>query len=80
MTYQSFIDLLPLTAAMLICLGMFLHGGFLFRIFSMIAAFLWLVHNIYVGSIGGSINRAILFFICMNTAYQVYRENKESGS
>lgn len=79
-TYQNFIDVLPLTAAILTCAGMFLLSGVNFRVLIVIAALLWIVHNVVVGSIGGTINSVILFFVSSTTVIRLYRERKKKNA
>lgn len=76
LTYSHPIDILPAIGAFITCIGMFLLGGIRFRMLVVIATTLWTIHNIYVGSIGGTINTVILFFISSMTVLRLYRENK----
>lgn len=76
LTFNSYIDFLPTMAAILTCLGMFLLGGLRFRILVIIATLLWIVHNIYVGSIGGTVNAVILFFISSATVIRLYKDQQ----
>ena len=77
-TYNSFIDILPLAASFLTCIGMFLLGGLKFRILIVFATIPWIIHNIYVGSIGGTINSAVLFFITLITVFRLYYDEAHS--
>jgi len=76
-TYNMFIDILPLIAATLTCVGMFLSGGLRFRILVIIACVLWIIHNSYVGSIGGTINSIILLFISVITVIRLNSDRKK---
>lgn len=75
-TYTSFIDLLPLLASLFTCVGMFFLEGLKFRILIVFATIPWIVHNIVVGSIGGTINSTILFFITLITVLRLYKDKK----
>lgn len=77
-TYQIFIDILPFTAAFITCIGMFLLGGVKFRAIVVVATLLWIVHNVYVGSIGGTINSVILFFISSITLARLFYDEKKA--
>lgn len=77
-TYNTPIDILPSLAAFLTCIGMFFLGGIRFRILVVIATVMWIVHNIVVGSIGGTINSVILFFITLGTVWRLYQDKKNA--
>ncbi len=77
-TYESVIDLLPVIAAFLTCIGMFLLGGIKFRMLVVIATLLWIIHNLYFGSIGGTINSVILFFISSTTVIRLHMDKRNS--
>lgn len=76
LTYTEFIDIFPVIASFITCVGMFLLGGIRFRMIVVIATILWIVHNIYVGSIGGTINSVILFFISSTTVFRLLKDSK----
>ena len=81
LTYNSWVDVLPAMAAFLTCIGMFLLSRLKFRILVVIATLLWVIHNIFVGSIGGTINSIILFFITVVTVIRLLRDSKhDQGS
>lgn len=73
-SFEKFIDLLPLMASLGTCIGMFLFSGIKFRIIIVIAATFWIIYNISVGSIGGTINSIILFFISLITVIRLYKD------
>jgi len=75
-TVDEFIDMLPLSAALITCFGMFFLGGIRFRVIVVIATILWIIHNIYVGSIGGTINAFILFIISSNVVLKLHKGEK----
>jgi len=75
-TYNSSIDLLPLMSALITCIGMFLLGGIRFRAIVIIPVIMWIIHNIVVGSIGGTIQAIILFFISLITVWRLYQDRK----
>ena len=76
-TYGTPVDILPLLAALVTCFGMFLLGGIRFRILVVVATVLWTIHNVMVGSIGGTINTVVLFFISSVTVWRLYKDDKK---
>ena len=74
-TYHGAHDLLPLLAAIITCVGMFFLTGIRFRMLVVIATLLWVVHNVYAGSIGGTINSIILFFISSSVVFKLHKES-----
>ena len=76
-TYGAPVDILPLLAALVTCFGMFLLRGIRFRILVVVATVLWTIHNVMVGSIGGTINTVILFFIASVTVWRLYKDGKK---
>ncbi len=76
LTYDRLVDILPTMAAIITCLGMFLLGGIKFRVLVIVATVLWIVHNVVVGSIGGTINAVVLFFIGVVTVWRLYKDDK----
>ena len=76
-TYDTFIGVLPSIGALLTCAGMFLLGGIPFRVLVVVSTVLWLIHNIMVGSIGGTINFIILLLIGLVTIWRLYKDDKK---
>jgi hypothetical protein len=70
LTWQSWIDLLPLMAATLGTLGMFLLRGIPLRILLGMAAFCWLLNNLLIGSFGGSLAEGL---ILVTNAFTIWR-------
>ncbi|WP_114418379.1 YgjV family protein [Marinospirillum perlucidum] len=60
LTWQNWIDLLPLMAATLGTLGMFLLRGIPLRLVLGLAAFCWLLNNLLIGSFGGSLAEGLI--------------------
>ncbi len=75
-TYGSPVDILPTFASFITCIGMFFLGGIRFRVLVVIAVVMWIVHNVVVGSIGGTIQACILFFVGSVTVYRLMRDKK----
>lgn len=59
-TWQSWIDVLPLTAMVLGTLGMFLLRGIAMRVFLGLAALAWMLNNLLIGTIGGTLAEALI--------------------
>ena len=75
-TYDSWIDLLPVMASVTGCIAMFLFSGISFRLISVIGTVCWLVHNIYVFSIGGITTELFVLMAHMATIYRLIRREK----
>ena len=76
LTIETGIDILPFIAAISVCIGMFLLQGLRFRLVLIFTSLLWIIYTVFVGSIGGLINSAAMFFISINTAYRVYCDER----
>ncbi len=77
-TYNSWIDILPLVASIVGCVGMFLLSGIKFRVACVIGSLFWLTHNIYVVSIGGITTEVFVLMAHMVTIYRLNRGGKEN--
>lgn len=61
LTWQGPLDVLPLTAAILGTIGMFMLRGIPMRVFLAGAALAWTLNNLLLGSIGGTVAEALIF-------------------
>ena len=64
LTWQSWIDLFPMTAMLLGTLGMFMLRGIPMRLFLAGAGLAWMGNNIAIGSVGATLAEAMV--VCTN--------------
>lgn len=76
LTWQGPLDVLPLTAAILGTVGMFLLQGIPMRIFLAGAALAWTLNNLLIGSIGGTIAEALILGTNMVTIMRLAWEGR----
>ncbi|WP_447555176.1 YgjV family protein [Vreelandella sp. EE22] len=60
LTWQSYVDLFAVVAMFLGTLGMFMLKGIMLRVFLGLAAFFWMMNNLLIGSIGGTLAEALV--------------------
>ncbi len=72
-TYEVWIDILPLIASLLGCTGMFLLSGIKFRLFMVVGSACWIAHNIYVMSIGGITTEMFVLTAHLTTIYRLHK-------
>ncbi|WP_447927904.1 YgjV family protein [Vreelandella sp. EE27] len=60
LTWQSYVDMFAVVAMLLGTLGMFLLRGVMLRVFLGLAAFSWMMNNLLIGSIGGTLAEALV--------------------
>ncbi|PWG64408.1 YgjV family protein [Sediminicurvatus halobius] len=76
LTWQSPLDLLPLTAAVLGTIGMFLLRGIPMRLLLAAAALAWTLNNILIGSIGGTLAELLVLATNLVTMLRLARERE----
>ena len=76
LTWQSPTDAFPLLAMILGTLGMFLLRGIPLRIMLGAAALAWMTNNILIGSIGGTLTEAVIFFVNLVTILRIARAQR----
>ncbi|SFC12547.1 inner membrane protein [Marinospirillum celere] len=77
LTWQHWIDILPLTAATLGTFGMFMLRGIPLRILLGMAAFCWLLNNLLIGSFGGSLAEGLIVVTNIFTIWRLAKLQKE---
>ncbi|WP_394171830.1 YgjV family protein [Thalassotalea litorea] len=70
LNYQSLIDLLPIAASVLGTYALLCLSGIKMRLAILIGSALWLINNIFIGSIGGTLME---IFIISTNAFTIYR-------
>ena len=86
LTWQSGVDLLPLTAAILGTLGMFMLRGIAMRVVLGLAALCWMLNNLLIGSVGGTLAEGLIVvtntvtIVLMLRARRRYPEAFEEGA
>lgn len=76
LTWQRPLDVLPLTAAVLGTVGMFILYGIPMRLFLAGAALAWTLNNLMIGSIGGTLAEAIILVTNLNTVGRMARDRR----
>ena len=76
LTWRSWVDVFPLTAATLGTVAMFLLRGIPMRIVLGLAAFAWMLNNLIIGSIGGSLAEGLIFVTNIITIIRMARARK----
>lgn len=77
LTWQSWIDVLPLTAMVLGTLGMFLLRGIAMRVFLGLAALAWMLNNLLIGTIGGTLAEALIVITNIITIIRLARAKRK---
>jgi hypothetical protein len=72
-TWQGMVDILPLTAAVLGTVGMFMLRGIPMRVLLAGAAIAWMFNNIVIGSIGGTVAEALVVITNLITIVRLAR-------
>ncbi|MFV0576623.1 MAG: YgjV family protein [Vibrio sp.] len=70
------LDLLPIAGSVLGTIAVFVLRGIQMRIAFLIGATCWLINNIVVGSIGGTLLEATLLTVNLFTIFRLHRQNK----
>ncbi|MBC7183189.1 MAG: YgjV family protein [Marinobacter sp.] len=76
-TWESLTDVFPLTAAVLGTVGMFMLRGIALRIVLGLAALAWMLNNIVIGSVGGTLAEAMVLVTNIITIIRLYRMQKK---
>lgn len=77
LTWQSYVDFFPLLAMILGTTGMFLLRGIPLRIMLGAAALAWMMNNILIGSIGGTLTEGIIFITNLITIVRIARAQRK---
>ncbi|WP_346795974.1 YgjV family protein [Halomonas sp. Bachu 37] len=77
LTWQSWIDILPLTAMLLGTIGMFLLRGIAMRVFLGLAALAWMLNNLLIGTIGGTLAEALIVVTNAITIMRLLRAKRQ---
>lgn len=73
LTWRSWVDVLPLTAATLGTVAMFLLRGIPLRIMLGLAALAWMLNNLMIGSVGGTLAEGLIFLTNIVTIVRMAR-------
>lgn len=76
LTWRDWVDVLPLTAATLGTVAMFLLRGIPMRIMLGLAALAWMLNNLVIGSIGGTLAEGMIFVTNVITIIRMARAKK----
>lgn len=76
LTWRDWVDVLPLTAATLGTIAMFLLRGIPMRIMLGLAALAWMLNNLAIGSIGGTLAEGMIFVTNVITIIRMARAKK----
>lgn len=76
LTWRGWLDLLPLTAATLGTVAMFLLRGIPMRVVLGLAALSWMLNNLAIGSIGGTLAEGLIFVTNLITIARMARARK----
>lgn len=77
LTWQSWVDALPLTAMVLGTVGMFLLRGISMRVFLGLAALAWMLNNLLIGTIGGTLAEALIVVTNIVTIIRLLRAKRK---
>lgn len=77
LTWQSWVDVLPLTAMVLGTVGMFLLRGISMRVFLGLAALAWMLNNLLIGTIGGTLAEALIVVTNIITIIRLARAKRK---
>ncbi|MFW5823724.1 MAG: YgjV family protein [Marinobacter sp.] len=75
-TWRDWVDVLPLTAATLGTVAMFLLRGIPMRILLGLAALAWMLNNLLIGSVGGTLAEGMIFVTNVITIVRMARAKK----
>ena len=77
LTWQSWIDILPLMAMVLGTVGMFMLRGIAMRVFLGMAAVAWMFNNLLIGTIGGTIAEGLIVITNIVTIIRLVRAKRK---
>lgn len=78
-TWRELTDIFPLTAAVLGTVGMFMLRGIPLRIVLGLAALAWMLNNIVIGSVGGTLAEGMVLATNLITIVRLYRLQAKYG-
>ncbi|MGM0768390.1 MAG: YgjV family protein [Pseudomonadota bacterium] len=76
-TWREPTDIFPLTAAVLGTVGMFMLRGIPLRVVLGLAALAWLLNNLVIGSVGGTLAEGMVLVTNVITIVRLYRLQKK---
>ena len=76
-TWKSITDVFPLAAAVFGTVGMFMLRGIPLRIILGLAALAWMLNNIVIGSLGGTLAEGMVLVTNIITIIRLYRLQKK---
>lgn len=76
-TWRSISDVFPLAAAVFGTVGMFMLRGIPLRIILGLAALAWMLNNIVIGSVGGTLAEGMVLVTNIITIIRLYRLQKK---
>lgn len=76
LTWQSWVDVFALTAATLGTIAMFQLRGIAMRVVLGAAAFAWMLNNLVIGSIGGTLAEGLIFITNIITIVRMARARR----
>lgn len=71
--YTGWLSLLPVAASCIGTTALFFLSGLRMRVLMLLGTLLWLVHNLFVGSVGGSLLEASLALMNLRTIVRLWR-------
>lgn len=76
-TWQSWVDFLPMTAMVLGTVGMFLLRDIAMRVCLGLAALAWMLNNLLIGAIGGTIAEGLIVITNIITIVRMIRAKRK---
>lgn len=77
LTWQSWVDILPVIAMVLGTVGMFLLRGIAMRAFLGLAALAWMLNNLLIGTVGGTIAEGLIVVTNIVTIIRLMRAKRK---
>ncbi len=77
LTWRSWVDVLPLIAMVLGTVGMFMLRGIAMRVFLGMAAVAWMLNNLLIGTIGGTIAEGLIVITNIATIIRLVRARRK---
>lgn len=77
LTWRSWVDVLPLIAMVLGTVGMFMLRGIAMRVFLGMAAVAWMLNNLLIGTIGGTIAEGLIVITNIVTIIRLVRARRK---
>lgn len=76
LTWQSWVDILPMAAMVMGTVGMFLLRGIAMRVCLGLAALAWMLNNLLIGAIGGTIAEGLIVVTNIVTIIRLMRAKR----